>query len=491
MASAGGGWAQSQFWGELRAGKYPVGFRSVYQLDVARRYDAEYAVPGSPEVRKPRPIFLAIWYPAAAPHDTSMLYRDYFHAVSVDSPVPGFAQALRKWTRDTDCRSLMGKEFEKLTDEERAAWDALLATPVFATMNVPAAAGRFPVVIHHPGLGGTYDDNSVACEYLASHGYVVLSSAYQAADSGSLRIDGDLGTSLDDLSFLLRFAATLPFADLSRVAAMGHDYGGQAVLAWRARPDAPVDAVAVLDSSVEYRPLDDFADFKAALGRNRNSTVPVAMFADRRRNPRWESFEGYLQFAAHYEATLDGMDHNDFVSQGATRKDEAVRRNYEAVCDGILRFLDGHLKADAEAVASLRSAAPGALLQVAYKAPRAAPPTSAQIVKMYSGENLRPLISLVKQNDADLVVDAAALLLEGGRKLEAVSLLKWAAPLLPKSADFERALGEALLAVGDKRGSRSAFEKALELLPEDGSLDAGQKARTRKAVEEGFKALLK
>jgi tetratricopeptide (TPR) repeat protein len=491
MASAGGGWAQSQFWGELRAGKYAVGFRSVYQLDVARRYDADYVVPGSPQVKKPRPIFLAIWYPAAAPHDTSMLYRDYFHAVSVDSPVPEFAQGLRKWTRDTACRYMMGKEFEKLTDEERAAWDALLATPVFATMNVPAAAGRFPVVIYHPELSGTFDDNSVACEYLASHGYVVLSSAYQAADSSSPRIDGDLGTSLDDLSFLLRYAATLPFADLSRVAAMGYGYGGQAMLAWRARPDAPLDAVAVLDSSVEYRPLDDFADFKAALGRNRNSTVPVAMFADRRRNPRWESFDGYLQFAAHYEAALDGMGHNNFVSQGATGKDEAVRRNYEAVCDGVLRFLNGHLKGDAEALGSLRSVAPGGLLQAAYKAPRAAPPSSAQIVKMYSGDSLPALAALVKENDADLVVDAATLLLDGGRKLEAVSLLKWAAPLLPKSADLQRALGEALLAVGDKRGSRSAFEKALEFLPEDGSLDAGQKARTRKAVEEGFKALLK
>jgi hypothetical protein len=45
--------------------------------------------------------------------------------------------------------------------------------------------------------------------------------------------------------------------------------------------------------------------------------------------------------------------------------------------------------------------------------------------------------------------------------------------------------------MGDKAGSRSAFEKALALLPEDVTLDAGQKAETRKAVEEGLKALRK
>ena len=178
-----------------------------------------------------------------------MVYRDYFRAVSVDSPVPEFAQRLRKFTRDMACRYMLGKEFEKLTEEERAAWDGLLATPVYATLNVPPAAGKFPVVIYHPGLGGTFDDNAVACEYLASHGYVVLSSAYQAADSSNLNINGDLATSFDDLSFLLRYAATLPFADSSKVAAMGHSYGAQAMLGWRARPNSALDAVVFLDSS--------------------------------------------------------------------------------------------------------------------------------------------------------------------------------------------------------------------------------------------------
>ena len=498
LASAAGVWGQAQFWGELKAGKYAVGFRSLYQLDVARSYDADYPAAGSTAVKRPRPIFLAIWYPAAAREDvamdTSMVYRDYFRAVSVESPVPEFAQRLRKFTRDMACRDMLGKAFDLLTQEERAAWDGLLATPVYAAMNVAAAAGKFPVVILHPGLGGTFDDNSVACEYLACHGYVVLSSAYQAADSSILNINGDLATSIEDLNFLLRYAATLPFADVSKVAAMGHSYGAQVMLAWRARPNSALDAVVFLDSTVEYRPLDDFANFKAALEPNRNSTVPVLLFADRRRNPRFESFDPYLQFAARYEAGVDGMDHNDFVSQGAIGKGEGVRRNYEAICEVILRFLDGHLKGDAEAVKSLRGAGAGGLLQLAYKAPRPVPPTSAQIVKMYASEgpaDLEALSELVKGNDADLAVGAAALLFDGGRKREGVSLLKWAAPLLPRSADLERALGDALLAMGDKAGSRSAFEKALVLLPEDVTLDAGQKAETRKAAEEGLKALRK
>jgi dienelactone hydrolase len=494
LGSAAGGWGQSQFWGELKAGKYAVGFRALYQLDAARSYDADYPAAGSPPVKKPRPIFLAIWYPAAAQHNTSMEYRDYFRAVSMDSLVPEFAQRLRKFTRDMACRYILGKEFEKLTDDERVAWDGLLATPIFATMNVPAAPGRFPVVIHHPGLGGTFDDNAVACEFLASHGYVVLSSAYEAADSSRLNIDGELATSLEDLAFVLRYAATLPFADVSRVAAMGHGYGPQAMLAWRARPGSPLDAVVSLDSTVEYRALDEFASFKASLERDRNSTVPVMMAADRRRHPHGENFDPYLRFAARYDAAVDGMDHNDFVSQGATGKGEEVRRNYEAICQVTLRFLDGHLKGDAEALKLLRDAGPPGPVQVAYKAAIPAPPTSAQIARMYvseGAENLRVLAALLKGNDADLVVGAAAQLFEGGRTREGASLLTWAAPILPDLADVQRALGEALLAWGDKAGSRKAFERALVLLPSDGTLDAGQKAATRKAVEEGLKVLLK
>ena len=498
LGSAAGGWGQSQFWGELKAGKYAVGFRSLYQLDVARSYDPDYPVAGVTAVKRPRPIFLAVWYPAVQRHDaamdTSMVYRDYFRALSVDSPVPEFAQRLRRFTRDTACHYMLGKEFEKLTGDERAAWDALIATPVFAAQDAAPAAGKFPVVIYHPGLGGTFDDNAVVYEYLASHGYVVLSSAYQAADSSTLNIDGDLATSQEDLNFLLRYAATLPFADLSKVAAMGHSYGAQAVLSWRARPNSALDAVVFLDSTVEYHPLDDFAAFKTALERNRNSTVPVVMFADSRRQPHFEVFDPYLGYAARHEVSVDGLEHNDFVSQGATGKDDAVRRKYEAICSVILQFLDAYLKGDGQALAWLQNPGEGGLLRLRYKAPRAAPPTSAQVVKLFVSEgpaNLQALSAFVKNADPDLVTDAADLLFDQGRKREGLGLLTWAVPVLPKSALLRAALGEALADMGDKAGSRAAFEKSLELLPEDGTLDAGQKAETRKLVEESLKALLK
>ena len=288
LATAAGGWAQSQFWGELKAGKYAVGFRSLYQLDVARSYDADYPAPGSTAVKKPRPIFLAIWYPAAEQHDTAMVYRDYFRASSVDSPVPEFAQRLRKFTRDMACQYMLGKEFDTLTEEERVAWDGLLATPVYATLNVPAAAGKFPVVIYHPGLGGTFEDNAVACEYLASHGYVVLSSAYQAADSSNLNIDGDL----DDIARGFEFPVALcGHAAVCRSLQGGRD-GAQLRGTGHARVARAAQFGAGRCGLPGFRrgvpPAGRIRHLQGGAGAESQFHRPVVMFADSRRQPRFE-----------------------------------------------------------------------------------------------------------------------------------------------------------------------------------------------------------
>ena len=48
-------------------------------------------------------------------------------------------------------------------------------------------------MIYHGGYGSSFEDNSVLCEYLASHGYVVFGSAFQDEKGGSFNIDGKDG----------------------------------------------------------------------------------------------------------------------------------------------------------------------------------------------------------------------------------------------------------------------------------------------------------
>ena len=52
---------------------------------------------------------------------------------------------------------------------------ALQATPMNAYAGVPAAEGRFPVVLYFGGLDAEINSNIVLAEYLTSHGYIVAS----------------------------------------------------------------------------------------------------------------------------------------------------------------------------------------------------------------------------------------------------------------------------------------------------------------------------
>jgi len=97
----------------------------------------------------------------------------------------------------------MYKDYQDLSNEERAILENFLDTKTAATQDAAASIGRFPLVINHQGLGVSFEDNSVLFEFLASHGYVVATSAYQPEDSECFNIDSDLVRSIKDMEFLL------------------------------------------------------------------------------------------------------------------------------------------------------------------------------------------------------------------------------------------------------------------------------------------------
>ena len=155
------------------------------------------------------------------------------------SPAPGpvvaFARRLEPRMRDVVGQETTGTAPRPTTPAETRAFEQLLATKTFAVKDAPTANGRFPVVIYHPGTSGTYEDNSVLFEYLASHGYIVLSSAYPDPDASGVLIGGDMAGSFADLDFLVTFARTLPSADADRLGVMGHSYGAWVSFAWAAK----------------------------------------------------------------------------------------------------------------------------------------------------------------------------------------------------------------------------------------------------------------
>src|SRR5437762_9154699 len=146
-------------WGNLRPGPYAVGFRFQYELDPTRAYDSEYPLnPAAERVKKPRPIFIGYWYPATPSERPRMAYRDYLDTPAPNSAVGDFAQRLAAYNRDVICAATVGRDpDDELSAADQAACDAFLSNSTYAVHDARPAQGRFPVVIYHAGLNGSYE----------------------------------------------------------------------------------------------------------------------------------------------------------------------------------------------------------------------------------------------------------------------------------------------------------------------------------------------
>jgi hypothetical protein len=491
--------AQEQLlWGSLKPGPHAVGFSALYQLDPTRQYDPEYATdPQRPTAPRPRPILIGVWYPAQATKARPIVYRQYLEIPSDDPRVAPFAQRLMPFVREVVCEETIGKKTQALSPDEAPAFERFLATETFAVKDAPAAGGRFPVVIYHPGLGGTYEDNSALFEYLASHGYVVLSSAYPKADASIMNIDWDLSRSFRDMEFLARYAGRLPFADADRLAAMGHSYGAQAALGWHGEPASSVRAVVSIDSTIENVGLDypGFAKLKAYLhDKQRNLRAPTLRFASRDNRPKFATLEPYLKFAPRYEATVASLEHNDYLTHGAIRaallpdkgtdakKTRAMRVSYDRVCTHVLAFLDATLKQRTEAQALLRRSLAGEGLDdqftLQFRPPAAAPPTARQLALVLRRDGAGKAGDLLRacRDDIDVIDVLGGLRMividfdgrvkvDDGQMKEALALFALAGDVFPRSAAVQQYLGKAREATGDRKGAIAAYRKCIELVP--------------------------
>jgi hypothetical protein len=500
---------ESLLWGGLKPGPHAVGYRTLFQLDHTRQYDPDYAPdPAAPPAVKPRPILICVWYPAQQTGSKPMEYRRYLELPPGDAQLAPFLRRLDRNIRVVVSEGTVGKQPAHRTPAETAAFERLLATRTFAVKDAPPAEGRFPVVLHHPGLGGTPDDNSVLFELLASHGYVVLSSAYPNPDAYTVRIGSDLHTSFRDLEFLSRSAREFPFADADRLGAMGHSWGAIAVLHWAALPGSPLRAFVTLDSGFEYVAVEDcgaeplVTHMRTNQGNIRAAALRVAS-AERKAN--FELLEPHLKYAPRYEATVASLTHNDYLTHGAIGPallpekwpdaEQARRTSYDRICQHVLHFFDATLKQQPAAREALQRSLRGEGLDDRFKLTfkPAAPvrPTTWQLAVYLRQQGLERSVALLRSlpdSPTRLLGGAAQSLIEDGDPNAALPALARVTEEYPKVAIYQVWRGQALALTGDRAGARAAYRKAAELLPGD---ESAGKAREvyQYLIDKGLKEL--
>jgi pimeloyl-ACP methyl ester carboxylesterase len=217
-------------------GPYPVGFRVVDQFDYSRSYRHEIDELGKPfSGERARPIQTLIWYPAKRAAVKPMLFSEY---VKLSETETSFADPAQ----------------DPNLSEWRSNMASTLNTVMWAVRDASPASGTYPIAIYAPGASSVGWENADLCEYLASHGYVVISSASIGPDTRIMSYDlAGIEAQARDITFLISFARTLKYADTSLLALVGHSWGGLSNLLVAAR-DNRVRAMVSLDGSMRYLP---------------------------------------------------------------------------------------------------------------------------------------------------------------------------------------------------------------------------------------------
>jgi hypothetical protein len=307
-----------QLWGTLKPGPYAVGFGLRWETDPSRTYGLEK----DGVTKRPRPIPVGVWYPARPSPAEHMQVADYFDMRSKQVQFDELAAKLNAHIREIVAQS-MG---------DPTAVNRFLAMRTSATFDAPPAKGQFPVVIYCSN--GSYAEDFVLFEYLASNGYVVLSTSDHSDDPAVPWPGIDL-TRMRDMYFLDRFAALLGNADASHLASMGFGLGAVNALAWAEERDTPLDAV------VAFEPIWPMPKGSlVASSSSKVATIVFSAFPDASRRS--------------FEVVIPGMAGNFITVRIVRETARSHREDYDRVCRLTLLFLDAHLKRNPSALAEFR-----------------------------------------------------------------------------------------------------------------------------------------
>lgn len=232
---------KSPLWTTLTPGDFDVGFKVQYLIDTTRTMASTDSLP---HALNGKPLRIKIYYPGLK--DSSSIQLNFSDQINVFPKNPQLAtyNAILN-TRD---RRLQG-QFSPASDSLK---HVLFRTLTMAYLDIPVAAGKFPLLIYELGLDDHQMENSVLWEYLASHGYVVavLPCFGFNLENQYIPYTGEGALELyQDAVFTMNHMSQEAYVDQERIGAIGHSFGGIVAMLVASRHQE-VKAIAALDASI-------------------------------------------------------------------------------------------------------------------------------------------------------------------------------------------------------------------------------------------------
>jgi len=453
-------------------GSYSVGFKYYETYDESRLYVVNSDTTS-------RPLLIHFWYPSdESVENSSYHFKNYIDLISLredfnrpTSEVEGYSYNF------IDAYAGFAKQNfgvdTSLTTQE------ILDFPVAAQYGVALAKSKekFPLIIYAPSNSKSAVQNHLICEYLASHGFMVISVG--SAGKNSLNrnnLQESILAQVNDMEFMLNYFEDSLKINYAGLGLMGFSSGGLATTIFQMKHEN-VNAVFSLDGGQEYGayvPLFKLEDF------NLNKTnVPYCLLVNNNESfsiyPFYNSIisEGKRMFRMPY------IDHNGFVSYWqffdlCSTKNSISKfcTSYDYISSAALSFFNAYLKpkhlSKSKSELSFQT-------NEYIKSVTSDNSTIAQLCNLIISDGIDSAINFLDRNQKVFIekeneINILSKMFRDADTDEAIQLLLFNKKMHPNSWQTQFELGFTYKLKGDLSLAKEYLLKAQELNPENSEI---------------------
>jgi dienelactone hydrolase len=367
-----------------------------------------------------------------------------------------------------------------------------------AFYKIRSAEGKFPVLIYAPSYQASSIENFALCEYLASHGYIVVSSPSQGTENRLLEggTEKDMETQARDIEFLIKEVPRIPQADFDKIATMGFSFGGLSNVLAQMRNER-IKATVSLDGSIRYQyttlqrsPFYSIEKVDVPFVHMAQKDIPEQVLKEDKLNPELNhKFEFYdsLTNSKAYSLKFHHLTHSYFSTLGVLfqprdnrqdKTDPEIMESYRLISVYTLTFLNAYIQKDTNALQFLENSPQDNGIKRELISQRTKEPTSKPFTFQHFNElALRQGYSDLEKLYHSLLDKHPSLQLSEGNlnnlglqlvfnpqtSTSGIEVFLFATTLYPQSSNLYDSLAEAYLHIGDKKKAVKNFKKSLRL----------------------------
>lgn len=481
-----------EIWRELEPGPYDVGFRTLESYDHSRTLVPKYDYMGEPnDGIRARPIIACLWYPASTPDDAlQMSYGEYAFPYPEDDRF--FAVLSR--LQDREVNTIFG------ITRDQAAVLQMMSTPMYAVRDAEPLTDTFPLVVYHQSLGGAACENALLCEYLASHGFLVMTTPALGLNSLTPTTQmADLENLIRDKEYALGMLDEAGLFSFDQLYLLGNALGGLAALDMQMR-NADVEGVIALGDMICDSAQVEYCRRSPSFNPDRMD-VPLLLLTDSTVTTTSESVFETFHYSPHtwmrgmWNIEPDLLHYPMFTSVSSEMEAmmPPLRGAYHRTAGVILAYLEGLASGQPETANSIRDKIGSSVTMAQYPAEQL-PPTAEQFARLIQGEYLDTAVALFHyfhETEPERVLFAEALVnafgyraLQAGDSERAIKLFLMNTVAYPNSCNSWDSLSDGYLAAGDNENAVTAMKRALATIEIDTTNPEALKEQIRTKCEQ-------